>query len=43
MRDWWRYNVETQLDRSPVNWDTMFLWAWVFYALNVILSGGTSV
>lgn len=43
MREWWRYNVEEWLDRLPVNWDMVFLWMWLFYAVKVILSGGSLI
>lgn len=43
MREWWRYYVEDPIDQLNVNWDKMFLYMWLFYAVKVVLTGGASV
>lgn len=43
MREWWRYYVEEPLDRLPIQWDTLFLYAWMLHMIGVFLSGGRSV
>jgi hypothetical protein len=40
VRSWWRVNVEQQLDRLPINWDTFFLYAWLCHMSLTVLSGG---
>lgn len=41
MRDWWRVNVEQPLDRLRIPWDTLFLYAWCYYAIITLLTGGS--